>query len=264
MTTIRCFARVPEWVRTLTRLTNNAFRVLITLCRFLDDEGRCWKSLKTIATETHLDQSNVVRALTRLELLRVISRVPQSDGGRRKSTIYRVNFDPPLQIRETQNGFGSGDSTTVDSGGAATVLGGAVTNGTVVASPLSGGGEATTQIKENLTRSRRRPFLSLVSKGRSVGATQAVPRAPKPPPSDPGARFATAIVRHPTSPSLTRTAALISRVFDLMAPEAANERVSEILRSDESPISPLMDLIQRLEPAKNEGASPSLGPKPIK
>ena len=57
------FSIIPEWL-TESKVTDNAFRVYATLCRYADKEdGSCYPSIKSIGNRCNKSPSSVKRAL---------------------------------------------------------------------------------------------------------------------------------------------------------------------------------------------------------
>jgi DNA-binding MarR family transcriptional regulator len=86
------FARIPMWAASAD-ISQRALRVLIAIAGHLDRTGWAWPSLTTIAEMTGIDRRHVLRAIAELETAGLIYRDRATDGGRGKSTRYRVIFD---------------------------------------------------------------------------------------------------------------------------------------------------------------------------
>lgn len=88
------FSIVPEWLIE-SKVSDGAFRVYATLCRFADKEdGSCYPSIKTIGNRCGKSPSSVKRALKELKdlgIIKVEERYIDDKG--QTSNLYTVIYD---------------------------------------------------------------------------------------------------------------------------------------------------------------------------
>lgn len=82
--------------------------VLIALCDYANDEGRCFPSLATLSTKTNVKKTNLTYILKAFEALKVVSRTTRKrNNGSNASTIYQIknieNINPDHYIKAYQN-----------------------------------------------------------------------------------------------------------------------------------------------------------------
>ncbi|HZL58982.1 MAG TPA: helix-turn-helix domain-containing protein [Stellaceae bacterium] len=99
------YSRVPIRAAADRDLSGSALRVLIALGRFVNSDGECWPSIKTLAVAANLDRRHVPRSLRQLERAGFIVRKSRIDAaGDRGSNIYTVSFDPDTALGVTSPG----------------------------------------------------------------------------------------------------------------------------------------------------------------
>ncbi|HEX6960005.1 MAG TPA: helix-turn-helix domain-containing protein [Ferrovibrio sp.] len=100
------FARLPQAAIFDPNLPASALRVLAALCAYIDQEGKCWPSIGTLAERLGDGYSPrmVQRHLRALEAAGHISIELQPNGVGKSSNLYRVRFEtrPAAEGRVTQ------------------------------------------------------------------------------------------------------------------------------------------------------------------
>ena len=90
------FSIVPEWL-TESKVTDNAFRVYATLCRYADKEdGSCYPSIKSIGNRCGKSPSSVKRALKELKEIGAIKVEARYIDDGQTSNLYTVIFNPTI------------------------------------------------------------------------------------------------------------------------------------------------------------------------
>ena len=87
------FSIIPEWL-TESEVSDNAFRVYSTLCRYADiDSGECYPSIKTIGQRCHKSPSTIKRAIKELQDLGAIKVESRFLDYSQTSNLYTIIFD---------------------------------------------------------------------------------------------------------------------------------------------------------------------------
>ena len=88
------FSIIPEWL-TESKVSDNAFRIYATLCRFADkDDGSCYPSIKTIANKCGKSPSSVKRGIKELKDLGIITVEARYINKEQTSNLYTIIYDP--------------------------------------------------------------------------------------------------------------------------------------------------------------------------
>jgi len=88
------FSIVPEWL-TESKVSDNAFRIYATLCRFADkDDGSCYPSIKTIANKCGKSPSSVKRGIKELKDLGIVTVEARYINKEQTSNLYTIIYDP--------------------------------------------------------------------------------------------------------------------------------------------------------------------------
>ena len=109
------FSIVPEWL-TESDVSDNAFRVYATLCRYADkDDGSCYPSIKHLGDRCNKSVSSVKRALKELKDLGAIKIQPRyiEEKGQ-TSNLYTVIYNPFNIELGSQSKSELGASSNVD------------------------------------------------------------------------------------------------------------------------------------------------------
>ena len=80
-----------DWTFTLKGLDAKQYAVLRSLAHHANKNHECYPSTRRIAIQTGLSTRSVTRALSELEELGLVRRVPRFSGSRQTSNLYRVN-----------------------------------------------------------------------------------------------------------------------------------------------------------------------------
>ena len=100
------FSIIPEWL-TESKISDNAFRVYSTLCRYADKHsGECYPSIKSIGQRCHKSPSTVKRALKKLEDHGAIKVESRYIDNSQTSNLYTVIFDLGMGVKSDM-GVGS-------------------------------------------------------------------------------------------------------------------------------------------------------------
>ena len=69
--------------------------VLVALCNYADDKGRCWPSQESLARDTSMSDRTVRRHVKQLEEAGLITRKGRwKDGGSRTSDMFWIHIEP--------------------------------------------------------------------------------------------------------------------------------------------------------------------------
>lgn len=109
------FAMIPNWIARTGFLNPAEYMLYGYLLGRANDEGQCWPSLNTIASETGISKRTVQRTLDRLAERKAIRRTARrSAAGDRESTLYtvtRYSLIRPEGMAKMTTPYGKNDRT---------------------------------------------------------------------------------------------------------------------------------------------------------
>ena len=91
--------KFEKMVAEVPGLTSSEAFVLYRLANHADISGKCWPSIRTLSSETRLDQRTIYYTLKSLEARNIIIRYP----ARGRSTLYALNFNNVLERVAEEN-----------------------------------------------------------------------------------------------------------------------------------------------------------------
>lgn len=92
----------------------NDLLVLVALCEYADDRGRCWPSVEALARRARITPRSARRSLARLRAMGLV-RIEQSAGGRARTNVYVCN-PSGAETRTDMSGIVGGQTRTGVSG----------------------------------------------------------------------------------------------------------------------------------------------------
>jgi len=89
------FLAIPRWVLQYLNDDGTTALVLMHLCCYLDADQNVWASYNTLAKNSGLSRSTVIRSIQKLCEMGVLIKTKRSKDGRNSPNIYSMNFNNP-------------------------------------------------------------------------------------------------------------------------------------------------------------------------
>jgi len=86
--------RVTNWAWKQRVGKPSAKLVLVALADYASEDGKCWPSLRTLATRTELSRDTVLRAIRFLESKNLLIVIRRGVGRSALSNLYQLNYEP--------------------------------------------------------------------------------------------------------------------------------------------------------------------------
>lgn len=89
------FLAIPRWVLQYLNNDGTTALVLMHLCCYLDADQNVWASYNTLAKNSGLSRSTVIRAIQKLCEMGVLIKTKRATDGRNIPNSYSMNFNNP-------------------------------------------------------------------------------------------------------------------------------------------------------------------------
>lgn len=89
------FLAIPRWVLQYLNDDGTTALVLMHLCCYLNADQSVWASYNTLAKNSGLSRSTVIRSIQKLCEMGVLIKTKRSTDGRNAPNLYAMNFNNP-------------------------------------------------------------------------------------------------------------------------------------------------------------------------